>query len=84
MSGRNEKKNQTAVCTFVSGLETLYIAGGVILLHPHLLPQRLGSHPIDDAIANLQRPNTCNTCVNACVSMSSSLSCPVVPVLPVV
>lgn len=44
--------------TFVSGLETLYVAGRVILLHSHLLPQRLGSHPIDNAIANLQR-HTC-------------------------
>ncbi len=40
--------------TFVSGLETLYVAGCVILLHSHLLPQRFGSHPIDNAIANLQ------------------------------
>lgn len=42
--------------TFVSGLETLYVAGCVILLHSHLLPQRLGSHSVDNAIANLQRP----------------------------
>lgn len=72
--------------TFVSGLETLYVAGRVILLHSHLLPQRLGSHPIDNAIANLQRPMhvTQLSSENACGSTSSSFSCLVLPVLPVV
>ena len=41
--------------TFVSGLETLYVAGCIILLHSHLFPQRLGSHPVNDTVTNLQR-----------------------------
>lgn len=41
--------------TSVSGFEGLYVARGVLLLHSHLLPQRLCSHSVDDTVANLQR-----------------------------
>lgn len=41
--------------TSVSGFEALYVARGVLLLHSHLLPQRLCSHSVDDTVANLQR-----------------------------
>lgn len=41
--------------TFVSGLEAFDVAGGVILVHLHLLSQRLGSHAVDDAVADLHR-----------------------------
>lgn len=45
---------EAPVYTFVSGFETLNVACCIILIHSHLLPQRLCSHPVDDAIANLQ------------------------------
>lgn len=46
---------QNANRTFVSGLEALDVAGGIVLVHLHLLPQRLGSHAVNDAVADLHR-----------------------------
>lgn len=45
---------EAPVYTFVSGFETLNVASRIILLHSHLLPQRLRSHPVDNAITDLQ------------------------------
>lgn len=75
-----------AVYTFVSGLETFYVAGSIIFFHSHLLTQALGSHTIYNAIANLQshvHTDEINS-VNTCMSMLLSVSCLVIPVLLVV
>lgn len=76
-------------CTFVSGLETLYVAGCIILLHSHLLAQRLGSHSINNAIANLKTQTQmceqtsgnvivsflpCCTCFACCLRLSFTVS----------
>lgn len=50
---RDERAN--AIRTFVSGFEAFDVAGSIILVHLHLLSQRLGSHAVYDAVANLRR-----------------------------
>lgn len=40
--------------TSVSGLEGLNVTCCFILLHSHLLPQRLSSHSVDDTVTDLQ------------------------------
>lgn len=72
--------------TSVSGLEGLDVACCLILLHSHLLPQRLRSHSVDDTVTDLQRAaHVISHCIMEYKWVDShGVSLMVVPVSPVV